>query len=139
MFADGYYEWRKYEGRKVPYFFKMKSGEPFTFAGLWDIWKNNEQGLFDGFDIGAAPTISSATIITCGPNDMASKIHNRMPAIILPHDRELWLSDEDNIHYLSESLRPYPYDEMEVFKVSSLVNNAANNVPECIQAFKQSN
>jgi putative SOS response-associated peptidase YedK len=137
IFADGYYEWRKYEGqkRKIPFYFKMKSGEPFTFAGLWDVWKNNEQGLFDDFEDGTAPVISSATNITTSPNELTSKFHNRMPAIILPTDRELWLSDEEDINYISESLRPYPEEEMETYEVSSIVNNAFNDNAACTVPF----
>ena len=30
------HEWRKEKKGKVPMRFKLKSGEPFTFAGLWD-------------------------------------------------------------------------------------------------------
>jgi putative SOS response-associated peptidase YedK len=34
-----FFECRKEGKRKVPMRFKLKSGEPFTFAGLWDGWK----------------------------------------------------------------------------------------------------
>ena len=34
VLADGFYEWRKEGKGKVPMRFKLKSGEPFTFAGF---------------------------------------------------------------------------------------------------------
>ena len=34
VLADGFYEWRKEGKGKVPMRFKLKSGEPFAFAGL---------------------------------------------------------------------------------------------------------
>ena len=33
--ADGFYEWRKNDGRKrTPFFIRLKSGRPFGFAGI---------------------------------------------------------------------------------------------------------
>ena len=32
--ADGFYEWRRLEGRKQPFFFRMRDERPFGFAGL---------------------------------------------------------------------------------------------------------
>ena len=55
VFADGFYEWKKIKGstRKSPFFIRMKSGDPFTFAGLLDNWRNPEGDY-----------IQSATLIT---------------------------------------------------------------------------
>jgi len=39
VLANGFYEWRKEGKGKVPMWFKLKSSEPFVFAGLWDAWK----------------------------------------------------------------------------------------------------
>jgi putative SOS response-associated peptidase YedK len=38
VLADGFYEWQREGMRKVPRRFRLKSVEPFTFAGLWDPW-----------------------------------------------------------------------------------------------------
>jgi putative SOS response-associated peptidase YedK len=45
VLADSFYEWRKEAKRKVPMRFKLKSGESFTFAGLWDTWKQPNGSL----------------------------------------------------------------------------------------------
>src|SRR5262245_425678 len=37
--ADGFYEWAAEGGRKQAYHFRLKSGEPFAFAGVWDCWR----------------------------------------------------------------------------------------------------
>jgi putative SOS response-associated peptidase YedK len=42
--ADGFYEWKKVLGGKVPYTIQMKDGSPFAFAGLWEGWKPPENG-----------------------------------------------------------------------------------------------
>jgi len=33
--VDGFYEWRKVLGGKIPHNIQMKDGYPFVFAGLW--------------------------------------------------------------------------------------------------------
>jgi putative SOS response-associated peptidase YedK len=42
--ADGFYEWRKTAKPKLPFAIAMKDGRPFTFAGLWENWKDPESG-----------------------------------------------------------------------------------------------
>jgi putative SOS response-associated peptidase YedK len=39
ILADGYYEWVTQGKAKQPYFIRMASEEPFTFAGLWEHWQ----------------------------------------------------------------------------------------------------
>src|SRR3954470_23415423 len=36
--ADGFFEWAAEGGKKVPHHFRLKSREPFAFAGVWDAW-----------------------------------------------------------------------------------------------------
>src|SRR4051794_34589477 len=36
--ASGFFEWRTVGGKKRACPFPMRSGEPFAFAGLWDLW-----------------------------------------------------------------------------------------------------
>jgi putative SOS response-associated peptidase YedK len=38
--VDGFYEWRKVVGGKIPYSIGMKNDSPFVFAGLWKGWKD---------------------------------------------------------------------------------------------------
>jgi len=42
--ADGFYEWRKNDGRRrTPFLVRLKSECPFGFAGAWSM-KRHEQG-----------------------------------------------------------------------------------------------
>ena len=45
--ADGFYEWKKVLGGKIPHSISMKDDSPFVFAGLWEGWKDpaNDQWL----------------------------------------------------------------------------------------------
>ncbi len=123
ILADGFFEWQKTAGGKVPAYFRLKDERPFAFAGLWDSWTDP-----------AGQTIHSCTIITTAPNPLVAPIHNRMPVILLPKDRERWLNPiEQSPQSLLPLLNPYPANEMLSYPVSTLVNSPANDSPACIQ------
>jgi putative SOS response-associated peptidase YedK len=123
ILADGFYEWRKESVGKTPMYIHMQSGQPFAFAGLWEVWHSP-----DGSEI------PSCTIITTEPNSLMASIHNRMP-VILPRDRYAeWLDPAERpADALQGLLRPYRPDEMEAYPVSTLVNNPRHDAPECIE------
>ena len=79
--ADGFYEWKTIEGKKQPYHFRLKSGEPFGFAGLWENWTDKESG----------EKVQSCTIVTTDANEVVAPIHNRMPVILGPDQFDRWL------------------------------------------------
>jgi len=122
ILADGFYEWRKEGTLKQPMYIRLKSGEPFAFAGLWEVWHSP-----------LGDEIPSCTIITTEPNDLMAPIHNRMP-VILPRDAyPAWLDPAERpAEKLQGFLRPYPADEMEAYPVSTAVNNPRADSPECI-------
>ena len=122
VLADGFYEWKKVDAKtKVPYFIKLKSGEPFAFAGLWDRWDKREEPL------------ETFTIITTDNNELMAPIHNRMPVILHEKDEGAWLDPElKDPEKLLPLLKPYPSEEMVLYEVSTVVNSPKNDVPECI-------
>lgn len=121
ILADGFYEWKKTADGKQPYRFVMKDGKTFAFAGLWESWhKGNEQ-------------LVSCTIITTGPNELTSDVHNRMPVILPQHTYDTWLNPKfEDVGELKMLLKPYPAQEMDKYEVSTLVNAAKNDHPELI-------
>jgi len=126
VMADGFYEWHKPDKKtKTPYYFRLKSTEPFAMAGLWDLWEKGDQIL------------KTFTIITTSPNELMEPIHNRMPVILNECDEARWLDPEiTNPHDVLPLLKPYPSKEMESFKVSTIVNSPKNDIPECITAIE---
>ena len=42
--ADGFFEWQASRGKKQPYYFRLRDGRPFAFAGLWERWSRGVQG-----------------------------------------------------------------------------------------------
>ena len=121
--ADGFYEWKKTEDGKQPYYLRLKEGGPFGFAGLWEMWSME-----------GGEELRSATIITTEPNELAAEIHNRMPVILSPELHEVWLDPEnDDREELLSMLAPYPAEEMEAYPVSRRVNRPANDDPGVLQ------
>ena len=125
ILADGYYEWQEVPGEKLkqPVYIRLKSQNPFAFAGLWEEWKANWMDK----------PLRSCTIITCPPNRFLGEIHHRMP-VILPQDTYAqWLAPgEQSPEKLRSLLVPYPGAEMEAYPVSRLVNRPTNDSPQCI-------
>jgi putative SOS response-associated peptidase YedK len=79
--SDGFYEWKKVLGGKIPYSISMKDGAPFVFAGLWEGWKdpvNNEW-------------LHTYSIITGEPNEFAAADPTRMPIILPEEHHDAWL------------------------------------------------
>jgi putative SOS response-associated peptidase YedK len=128
ILADGFYEWRKTGGPKVPFDVALEDNRPFAFAGLWEAWKNRvtQEWFF------------SCTIITTEANELIGQIHNRMPVIIDAEDQAEWLGESDSDD-LTDLLKPFPASRMKMLEISTLVNNPKNNnasLLEPIPAFK---
>jgi len=120
--ADGFYEWRKDPGGKTPMYVRLKSGDPFAFAGLWEAWHSPED-----------ETLLTCTIITTTPNSLMEKIHDRMPVILKPDAYDRWLDPaEQEPGKLSGLLKPYPASHMTAYAVSKRVNKPENDSPELV-------
>jgi len=120
--ADGFYEWRRAGRRKVPVYLFLRSGKPFGFAGLYEVWKAP-----DGREI------RTCTIVTTGANDLVRPIHDRMPVIVPAALEDRWLDCAERDRGLLESvLTPYPAGEMDAYEVTTAVNDAAHDGPDCM-------
>jgi putative SOS response-associated peptidase YedK len=119
--ADGFIEWKKVGDVKQPYFIRMQDDRPFTFAGLTERWTK-----------GDAP-VESATIITTDANPMMAGLHDRMPVILPPEARALWLDPEfTGKEKLLALLQPYADDDLIATPVSRLVNSPKTDDPRCL-------
>ncbi|HDP79949.1 MAG TPA: SOS response-associated peptidase, partial [Spirochaetes bacterium] len=123
IIASGFYEWKAVPGGpKIPHYFKLASGAPFGFAGLWSPWKNTR----------CEETVTSA-IITTSANKLLATVHDRMPVILNPADIPLWLSPGDMPpHSLQQLLAPYAAKAMTGHGVSARVNSPAFDEPACV-------
>ena len=113
-FADGFYEWRD----RRPYYYTLRSGEPFALAGLWEAQ-------------GEAP---ACDVITCEPNALVAPVHDRMPVILTGPQLELWLEPGPlPQELLQQLLRPMDPAQMEVRQVSRRVNNANYDAADVLE------
>lgn len=114
-FADGFYEWRD----RRPYYYTLRSGRPFAFAGLWE------------------PSNGSAAcdIATCPPNELVAPVHDRMPVILSDDAIDLWLDPKPlPAEVAGALLRPYDARLMAVREVSRRVNNANYDAADVLES-----
>ena len=104
LIATSYIEYRTEEGKKVPYEFTVDGKMPYAYAGLWESW---------GEDLGA---FESCTMITTEPNELAARVHNRMPVILDQTDYDLWLDPKAERNDLLNLLIPFDARRMEANK-----------------------
>jgi putative SOS response-associated peptidase YedK len=121
VLADGFYEWQKVDGRKQPYYFRLREGGPFAFAGLWERWEKGEAPL------------ESCTLLTTEANAVLRPVHDRMLVILPPAAFGPWLDTSlQAVPDLKALLRPYPAEGMTGYPVSTRVNNPRNDSPLCV-------
>jgi putative SOS response-associated peptidase YedK len=115
---DGFFEWKKVGKEKRPYMIAMADRAPFTLAGLWENWKDPDSGEW----------LRTFTIITTDANELVGQLHDRMPVVIAPEDRERWLSGDKP----KELLKPYPAERMTMWPVSPKLNSPKNDSPDLL-------
>lgn len=124
--STGFFEWKKAEDEKIPYYIHLRSTDTFSFAGLYDCWIDGE-----------GKEILSYTIITTTPNEMMKDIHDRMPVILQEADEKIWLDSKDkNFNKLLNLLKPFPSGEMTAYPVSRDVNKPENDYADIIKPYK---
>ncbi|MGB5257609.1 MAG: SOS response-associated peptidase, partial [Woeseiaceae bacterium] len=67
VLADGFYEWRRENDAKTPYYISLASGEPLGLAGLWENWTDKETG----------ESLQTTTLITTEANEFMQPLHHR--------------------------------------------------------------
>ena len=128
ILADGFYEWQKSDSKsapKVPYYFQLKDGSPFAFAGIWETWQTPEEN-----------ELRSCSIITCAPNKLVAQAHARMPVIFDKNTCWNWMT-EQSADVLQSMLAPFPAEGMRAHPVGLTVNNPRTDSAECIQPISE--
>jgi putative SOS response-associated peptidase YedK len=120
--ASGFYEWQTTKEGKIPYYLYLKGHKLFAMAGLYDIWQDNENKLY------------TFTIITTESNNIVEPIHNRMPAVLVKKDENVWLDKDTDDSKLKNLLKPYNKNDMQAYQVSKQVNNPDNDNKEIIKS-----
>ena len=119
IISNGYFEWKKIDNNKQPYFISIPKNELMFFGGIWrQEIKNNIKS-------------NVVCIITKKANDNLSKIHSRMPLIMSHNEGLNFLNDDDN-RFLENNISLVE-DDIDYFPVSKNVNNPKNNDKNCIK------
>jgi putative SOS response-associated peptidase YedK len=115
--ADAYYEWKKLGPKeKQPFLFRLKNGDPFGFAGIWETWEAGSEA------------VESCAIVTTEANELSRPVHDRMPVILRGADADMWLNlGTEDAKALTSLLRPLPAGEMVTFPVSARVGKVSEN------------
>lgn len=118
-----FYEWQRKGKVRQPYLIRVRSRATFAFAGLWEHWTD-----------ATGTAIESCTVLTTAPNALLADIHNRMPVILSPYQYPLWLSADPSARdELIDICQPYTTADMEVFPVSTRVNNPRHDGPDLLE------
>jgi putative SOS response-associated peptidase YedK len=110
--ASGFYEWQ-HRGRSArPFAIRVRDGELFAMAALFDHWE------------GEGAALDSCAIVTSDANERVAPIHDRMPVILAPADYALWLDpDVRDPERLLPLLRPCPAEWIDLHPVDRRVND----------------
>lgn len=93
VMVDGFFEHYWENGNSYPFYITHAEDEPFSLAGLWDKWKNQ-----DGDEV------YSVSIVTTAANPLMNRIHNnpkasddpRMPLVLDTSRYDTWLTAPDD-------------------------------------------
>lgn len=123
--ADGWFEWRRDEHGKRPFFMTLPSGRSLALAGLWETWRPKGS---------SEKPLVSTTVVTIDAVGQLTGIHDRMP-LVLPAERWADWLDPDRSD-VADLLEPPPaelLDAIELRPVSTKVNNVKNHGPELVE------
>jgi putative SOS response-associated peptidase YedK len=120
--ADGFYEWKTDGRNKLPHLFSLIDGGLLALAGLWEAWEKDGE------------RVESVCLLTTEANEVVQAAHDRMPVILPPEARKLWLDPVCDLGVVQSLLCPYPASAMQCRRVGAAVNSVRNEGPECLEA-----
>ena len=124
IIADGFYEWRRQPtGPKQAFHITRSDGGLFAFAGLWSIWHDDEN---------EGRTLRTCTILTTAASSAIAPLHDRMPVILAGGAESAWLEHSQPPERLRELLVGLSPSDTALRPVSSAVNDARYDGPECL-------
>jgi putative SOS response-associated peptidase YedK len=129
--VDGFFEWRHENRQSYPYYIRLKDGQPFALAGIWDRWQ----------EPGTEKEIKTFAVITTSANPLMAQIHNtrkRMPVILSRADEQRWLRKDLGREEIKSMLKPYEEREMQAHPVGrSVVKLGLNKTDQSVLEKKE--
>ncbi|MFZ2175381.1 MAG: SOS response-associated peptidase [Rhodococcus sp. (in: high G+C Gram-positive bacteria)] len=128
--ADGYFEWEKRDGKKIPYF--LHGDGVLAMAGLYELWPDPDRP-----DDDPHKWLWTTTVLTTQATDALGHVHDRSPLLLPPNFREHWLdpalTEREQIDALIASI---PEPRLHPYQVSTAVNSPRNNDPSLLEPVK---
>jgi putative SOS response-associated peptidase YedK len=118
--ADGFYEWQRAGGQRLPWFVHRTDGDPMVFAGIWSSWRDPAD---------RTSRLVTCSIITTTANGVLAPVHDRMPVVLDRADWDAWLDPDADLGDLRELLGPAPDAAVTRHRVSTRVNSVRNDDP----------
>lgn len=122
--ADGFYEWTGESGQKQPVYITLPDGDPFGFAGLWEVWDDRGK---------AEEPLYTCTIITTDASPSVKDIHHRMPVILKPEAFKDWINVDTPVDTLKEIISTRTHKDLVFRPVSKAINSIRNNSADLIE------
>ena len=129
--ADAFYEWTTVanpNGKKPlkqPWCIERVDGDPFSFAGLFEVWRGPEHD---------EPPLLTCTILTTVANQAMSEIHDRMPVLLTPQHWQEWIDPQiEDAASLLASLPETPSELLTIYPVSTAVNNSRSRGAQLLE------
>lgn len=140
--ADGYYEWKKGEGKsKQPYYVHSRDGSALAFAGLYEWWRDPTKEEGDPFRwLLSTSIVTTDTPTTDGVTsvfDELTALHDRVPLPMSRSTMEAWLDPNvDDAAGLVDLVRSSAHDAASGWTIDAVgpaVGNVRNNSPDLIK------
>lgn len=95
--STGFYEWKSVEGKKkkAKYLLRLPDSQMLYMAGMTNVFQD-----------AAGNPYAAYCILTTAASKSVKEIHDRMPVILTPDERETWLTDDNFMRHVLERSGP---------------------------------
>jgi putative SOS response-associated peptidase YedK len=111
--VHGFFEWHEHDGKKYPFYIRLKNDRAFALAGIYDKWDDMESGEI----------IYSFSIVTTAANPLMEKIHNskkRMPVIFPEESERDWLDINRPHMFIKDLCASFNQELLEAYPVARI-------------------
>lgn len=118
--VNGWFEWRRENGEKQPYWLRPAGAEVFSLAGLWERWEKGDE------------PVETFTVLTTEASPLLADIHHRQPVIVEHAALDEWLdpsTQSERLLALAGAANEGPFERRAV---STRVNSVRNDDPELL-------
>ena len=117
--VNGWYEWQRRGGAKIPHLIDREDGGTVHLAGIWETWTSGDGS--DGF-----------AVLTTEPRLEIAAVHDRQPAVLDIEQVQEWLCPGTGRNRLRELAGQRSTERFRIRRVSRAVNNRRNDSPDLL-------